>query len=465
MGNGPKMFLADPRTEVVVRRGLDTKTVKLWFPGNEEAVKYNQALMSEADPNSDYVSDETLSNKTYSSTKARASFGDMLFRSETFTKPRTIQLDGKYEGAVTINIWPGYAIQVVKKTGEREVIIGPKIVLLDYDQTLEVLELSTGKPKSDHDLLKTVYLQVSNNNVSDIVSAETKDLVSVDVKLTYRVNFTGEPKKWFGVSNYVKLMTEHIRSLIRNSVKKLTIEEFNDKATDIIRDIVLGVQTDGKRAGKLFAENGMFVYDVDVLDIKIGDGQISTLLKEAQHNTVYQNIKLQAEQRDLVFTKQQEAVKREKIKENALTEKSRHTVKLQMIDSKKVEDDAELKADLDKQDNLNKVADEKLKRDGKRQEQELLVMEKASKIKTAEIEKSFAAISPKLVEAMLTLGKTKFAETLAMNLKAQGANPLSGIFQQGGWEGMMKAVAGSPLEQIFKDLMNQATDNEAKAKK
>jgi major vault protein len=101
--------------------------------------------------------------------------GDEMSRKNSFTKPRTLTMDNKYEGAVTINVWPGYAIQIVKKTGEREVVVGPKVRLLEFDETLEVLELSTGKPKSDGILMKTTYLQTENNIVSDIIDAETKD--------------------------------------------------------------------------------------------------------------------------------------------------------------------------------------------------------------------------------------------------------------------------------------------------
>ena len=39
---------------------------------------------------------------------------------------------------------------------------------------LEVMELSTGKPKNTDALMKTVYLRTKNNKVSDIVAVETK---------------------------------------------------------------------------------------------------------------------------------------------------------------------------------------------------------------------------------------------------------------------------------------------------
>jgi len=197
-----------------------------------------------------YVTDRGFSkaNKVYASSLNMA---DEMSRKNTFTKPRALTMDNKYEGAVTINVWPGFAVQIVKKTGEREVVVGPKVRLLEFDETLEVLELSTGKPKSDNTLMKTVYLQTENNIVSDIIEAETKDLVDVKIRLSYRVNFTGDNKKWFNVSNYVKLMTQHLRSIVRNRVKKINIEEFNNDAADTLRDTILGPAEEGKkRLGK-----------------------------------------------------------------------------------------------------------------------------------------------------------------------------------------------------------------------
>lgn len=336
MVKGPKMFLPDPRKEVVVKRILDDRTIELFYPGNEEAKEYNQELQgmmeSMSIENEDasrsfsnsgrYFSANNLTGNDrstvlmsdleygtgssnlalgeasvaqgYSGVKGQAGYvgtrgslskSTSLKRGTKFTKPRTITLDTKYEGVVSMNVWPGYAIQVIMKNGEREVVHGPKVVLLEYDETLEVLELSTGKPKTDNTLFKTVYLQTMNNIVSDIIEVETKDSVTVSIRLSYRVNFRKEDAaKWFSVSNYVKLLTQHLRSVIRNSVKKHTIENFNNNATDIIRDLVLGESKEGKREGKTFVENGMNVYDVEVLNIRIGDANIERMLKDAQYN-------------------------------------------------------------------------------------------------------------------------------------------------------------------------------------
>src|SRR5690606_22287980 len=41
---GPSIFLPDPRREVIVRRILDPRHVKLWFPGNQDALEHNRRL-------------------------------------------------------------------------------------------------------------------------------------------------------------------------------------------------------------------------------------------------------------------------------------------------------------------------------------------------------------------------------------------------------------------------------------
>jgi major vault protein len=275
---GPKMLLPDPRTQVIVKRVLSDKMIRFMFPGNEEALKHNQALKNEiGDTGSDFVQVQESSSRmgrglksATTSYAALASFSaDEMERKQVYTKPRTIKLDTKYEGAVTMNIWPNFAVQIVNKNGDRRVVEGPKMVMLEYDETLEVLELSTGKPKTDHNRLATVYLQTKNNVVSDIIEVETKDLITIGIRLSYRVNFEGDAKQWFNVSDYVKLLCQHTRSLIRNAAKKKNVEEFYDQAADIIRDTLLGpaaTEKDGKRKGRLFDENGMRVYDVESVE-------------------------------------------------------------------------------------------------------------------------------------------------------------------------------------------------------
>ncbi len=224
-------------------------------------------------------------------------------------------LDTRFDGAVAIAAWTGYAIQVVSKTGDRKVVVGPATYLLEYDEVLQPMDLSTGTPKGDAKLDRTVYLRVLYNKVSDLVEAETADLVQVRVRLSYRVNFEGDPQRWFNVENYVKFLTDHLRSLLRGAIKQRGVQDFHPNAVTIVRDVVLGAQNaEGKRSGRLFEENGMRVYDVEVLGVSIGDDSIAKMLVEAQHAAVEQTLTLDGERRRLELTRQTEET-RQKIAE------------------------------------------------------------------------------------------------------------------------------------------------------
>jgi major vault protein len=148
---GPQMLLPDPRNKVIVKRILDKKSVSVMFPGNEGAIEHNNELEKISLKNSPetlsrgYVESAVYSNAVKYGAPLQAgpaAFSEEMKRKTTFTKPRTITLDTKYDGAVTINVWPGYAVQVISKKGDRRVEIGPKVIMLEYDETLEILELN-----------------------------------------------------------------------------------------------------------------------------------------------------------------------------------------------------------------------------------------------------------------------------------------------------------------------------------
>ena len=338
---GPAIFLPDPRKEVIVRRVLDPRTVNLWFPGNREALEVNARLaaLQQQQGNSEYVIDQDGGKRAAAPARAREevaqqkSFaGDDFTRSQTYTQPRTIVLNTRYDGAVALDLWTGYAMMVVSRTGERKVIAGPHTHLMEYDETLQRMELSTGTPKSDEKLFQTVYLRVLHNKVSDKLDAETRDLCQVHLHLSYRVNFEGDTAKWFNVENYVKFLTDHLRSRIRGAVKQQGIEAFYGNAAAVIRDVVLGVQgEDGKRPGRLFEENGMRVYDVEVLDVTIGDEEIAALLVGAQQEAVRQALAIAAEQRKVTFVRESESTKQQIMELSAATRLKESAVKLSEV--------------------------------------------------------------------------------------------------------------------------------------
>jgi major vault protein len=318
---GPAIYLPDPRREVIVRRVLDERHVRLWFPGNDQAVAVNQRLseIQRRSGSGEHLEERSARNAPTAApapanmSGAKATFaGDDFQRKPTYSPPRQLVLDTKYEGAVAVSVWTGYAVMVVNRTGERRVITGPHTHLLEYDESLQALELSTGTPKSDASLFRTVYLRVLHNKVSDEVQAETRDLCRVKLTLSYRVDFEGDPNRWFNAENYVKFLTDHLRSLLRHAVKQLGVEDFYARSVTVVRDVILGAQgEDGKRPGRAFDENGMRVYDVEVLDVTLGDESIASLLTEAQHAAVRQALAVSGERRKLELTREVESTRQQ----------------------------------------------------------------------------------------------------------------------------------------------------------
>lgn len=463
--NGPCIFLPDPRFEVIVRRILDLNTVDLWYPGNAQAKEFNKKLQA-LGGNQGYLSENAIAgaadvsrsiNRGTIGSKALTSNSvieaDTLKRGSKFTPPPMLTLDTKYEGVPSVGVWTGYAIQIVSKTGDRRVVVGPTSVLLDYDETLEVTELSTGKPKTTDSLIRTAYLRVENNRVSDIVTVETKDLVNVSLKLSYRVNFEGDNAKWFRVENYVKFLCDHLRSVLRSIAKQYTVAEFNEKATAIIRDTILGKHEEGKgRAGKLFTENGMRVYDVEVLKVSIEDANIAQMLMTAQRTTVENTIKLQTEEQKLELTRRTKEI------ETAIATVSTNTAlaKLKLIAQEtaaKFEQemenlDSELKvistkneAKVKEQESLDLVAAAELARLTARDNQAMELTKGAAEIFKAKM----GAITPELTSAMQLLGQTHFATQMAEALA-----PLA-IMEQQGVETIVERLFGnSPIAKLLK---------------
>ena len=332
---GPQMYLPDPRTEVVVKRKLSPKECELFYPDNYEVVAYNEGLNEKAmeklarKGGSRAITDAI--NAAYSTANQEATLaifetGSNVSRGVSYTKPRTITLDTKFDGVVGIDVWTGYAVNVISKTGKREVVVGPGSRLLNYDETLEAMELSTGTPKTSDRVLSTAFLRVENNRISDIISAQTKDFVEVQIKVSYCVDFLPEHKeKWFSVENYVQHLCDRQRSLIKREVKKYNIEDFYANATDIVRDICLdkhvctcenGEETCDcdrpQHKGRFFPENGMLVSDTEVLSVSV-EKSVATILEQHQGTMIAKGLELSDAEKAMKVEKQLAAYEKEKI--------------------------------------------------------------------------------------------------------------------------------------------------------
>lgn len=475
---GPQMYLPDPRVEVVVKRKLSAKECQLIYPGNTEVLEYNHSLNEKAtekmarNGKTNVIADTI--NSAYSTsnqldTLAIFEANANISRGVSYTKPRTITLDTKYDGVVAVNVWTGYAINVVSKTGDREIVVGPTTRLLDYDETLESMELSTGCPKTTNKLLATAYLRVENNKVSDVISAQTKDFVDVSVKVSYCVNFLEEYKnKWFSVDNYVKFLTERMRSMMKKEIKKYSIQEFYANSTDIVRDLVLNInrntetETSEKRYyGRVFTENGMNIVDVEVLAIT-ADRRITNLIESHQTEMIEKTLELtDAEARMKVITALAEVEKKKAqlANANALYELSlnqklaqeRFAMEEEMREKQRAAKEAEKRAEADMQKILDAIQAAELARKKATvdaeiaRQKELAEIEKAKQTAYAQtIEKIMSSVTPDLIAALSTKANAELFSEAAKNI---GPYAIAG--NESISDTVNKLMRGTPIEGIL----------------
>lgn len=479
--NGPRMLLPNPVNEVVVRRALSDKECALWYPGNEEVLAYNRALrelarnapttragaVSEGDfergskrkgladslavatasvlgegqvDQMSYLlgtgrtptSKNSMMGESRVSSSNVKSMGDEISRASNYTQPRSITLNTKYEGAPRITVWTGFAVMVVNSKGDRKVVQGPANILLGYDETLEALSLSTGKPKTTDKLIDTPYLRTRNNKVADIVSVETSDHVVIDLKVSYLVNFEGDPNQWWNVENYVKYMCDHMRSLLKAKAKAVGVEELYGNPLKIVQQVVLGEEGVAQ-----FKENGMAVSDVELLASTIKDDAVASLLANSQRATVQRTIVMADKRRGLEQRKEEERLKvEEAVAISETTTKQRSLQMTGLVEELKVKltqvhnavEEANARATLrEAEEGLADIAhDSAMDRQAKSFEQrkveateeQRLAIEKLA-AEADGVVKRFSAFTGSMSEALLTLSSQRTLVDVAQALSVQ----------------------------------------------
>ena len=423
---GPAMYLPDPRYEVIAKRKLSRKECELLYPGNVEVLSYNEGLtesaverLARSGKNIENAVENAYSTANAMDSLAIFEASANISRGVSYTKPRTITLDTKYDGVVSVDVWTGYAINVVSKSGKREVVVGPTTRLLDYDETVEGMYLSTGRPKTTDHLLSTGFLRIDHNKVSDLINVQTSDYVDVSIKVSYCVNFLKQYKdKWFAVENYVKYLTDHMRSLLKKEMKQHTIQDLYAKSADIVRDCILVTDKEtGKHSSRIFEENGMELYDVEVLSLSI-DPEVNEMLEQHQMEMISKTLELSDADARMKVVKALDELEKQEIKLKADTALYKQTLENQkkaeefkqreeMNEKIRAAELAEQKAKSDMQAVLNAINEAQLARDKAASDAQLEVMRQKSEIKKAEQEAyaktvvdMFKAIQPDLVAAI-----------------------------------------------------------------
>jgi major vault protein len=357
--------------------------------------------------------------------------------------------------AISIIVPHNTAVLATTASGQR-VIEGPCVTLLEYEETLVPLRLSTGTPKNDEHPLQTCFLRTVGNRVSDIIEVETSDFVRIHIRTSYSVTFLRDQKdKWFNCENYIQVMCDHLRSIVRSRTRTMPLSQLWPLTPQVVRDTILGPRAEGSegRKGRFFAENGMQVTEVEILEAEIEDSVIAELMRNVQRESVTLTIgdrqaqekvasqKLRAElerqQMDLAL-----AAKQREAQLADLSRRLKHEAQLQEMRERELvaaeqsrlgaeRELADIKSKLSREDltlsaqvaGLSKEAAakasanqtlhaEEIEHLGKLRSLELQVLEAQARAAVAER----TAVQPQLVEALTALGDKALLGEVAKNM-------------------------------------------------
>ena len=254
-----------------------------------------------------------------------------------------------------------------------------------------------------------------------------------------------------------------MRSLLRHAIKQVGVEEFYANATRFVRDTILGAAEEEKRRpGRVFEENGMHIYDVEVLDVTIGDQVIADMLVKAQHTTVQQTLELAAQKRNLEVTQEKEGIKQQTAQAEAATQQlllnlqtdevqKRLQLNLAKLEAEAQARQRELESKLGQQTSLDQINSAELGRERAKYELELEVAQRelAQRLETlraevqAVVDKA-GAVSPQLVAALQAFSDKALAEKMAHSmapLAILGGDSIAEVFS--------KLLRGTVLEGVL----------------
>jgi major vault protein len=234
---GKQSYLVDPRKEVQITRSVPADAWNLWIAANEPHKRTHGAV----------------------------------------TTP----------WALSISVPHNMAALATSADGQR-VVLGPGVELLGYEETLTPVLLSTGTPKTDREPLRTCFLRVGGNRITDVILVETLDFVAISVRVSLSVAFLLDQKdRWFHHENYIQVLVDHLRSIVRGRCRTLPLSTLWPQIPGVVRDTILGERAaTGGRPGRPFPENGMTVTEVEVLSADIVDPRLAELMQKVQSEVV-----------------------------------------------------------------------------------------------------------------------------------------------------------------------------------
>jgi len=392
------------------------------------------------------------------STKRQATAGQAVDNAPTFEEPRSVTIDNRFKGVPVISPWPGFAVEVISKgKGTREVLLGPCIHLMEWDEELTVLSPSVSTRSGDLRRSKIAYLQIKGNQITDTIEVKTLDSVSMAITLTYTADFLSEYKdRWFSVLDYVRVLTEYYRVRVRNEIKNHTAMVFYGAYSSIVQSVVFESEMD---ESKVFEDNGMCVVALSVDEITFKDTNIQGQILGLHRASVIKEVEAARGEMEVARVRLEQQAKEdiarimsasERREVELITEavlfrneneiaRAQHALKLLEAQAERAakqreEDMAVLRNTLDKE---TLVFDTQYTKDEKSQNLDI-ALEGA---RAGFLRQQYEAIKGEIAHALITVGTQQHMATLAKlgnPLKALGGGSvvdlLKGIFKGTGFQ-------------------------------
>jgi major vault protein len=204
--------------------------------------------------------------------------------------------------AISVTVPNNEACLITSRHGRR-VEIGPKVVLLEYEEQLTPLTLSKGPSKDGHTTVTSCFLRVQGGRVADTFEIASADFVRLRIRLGFAGHFEGEPEGWFQVEDPVKLLADTVRAKVREGAHAAAATRILRELPEMVR-AALFTQSDSLR----FPQNGMVVDHVTVLAVQVVEPELAQMFAGVQRESLKFELQDQQATRRLESLRHQDAV-------------------------------------------------------------------------------------------------------------------------------------------------------------
>lgn len=422
---GPTMFLPDPRYEVIVKRKLTKKQCELWYPGNDEVLAFNghEVIQSiSLDNDGLYINKGFGSLDTTLSCCNSQGIGNLsgnskmsIDRSNTYTPPRTITIDNRFDGVVTINVWAGYAISVVDKKGNRRTVIGPQTVLLNYDEELETVNGS-------------VYLSITNNTISSgrAFILRSKDSVNFSLDVAFNADYDIKHKnEWFAFNDCLATVVNELEADIRKIALEVKTEDLADGIENLLCGIVDGYNKKNKPIHLNYAVVKSFAPLDKALCNAINDSKIEAIQTRMHFSSLHENCVLREQIAELTRKNDENEHRNgmHRIKMGEERKLAEAKAEAEVSRAKEANEKAKLDAEKDQETAISASTKIRLQREKDETSQKIALLKEKNKAEIERInaetdaqKKLLDSITPNLVEAITTASQHETLREVTENL-------------------------------------------------